>query len=91
MNVVMNEYTFVLLLVGISCLALVAPIIAYFSLKARRAEMELTLKRELAERGMSAAEICAVVESSVGGKSDADLVKVSKPMGLPVRPRGRME
>ncbi len=79
MNMVINEYTFVLILVGIVCLAVVAPIIAYFSIKARRVEMELLLKRELAERGMSAAEICAVVEASADRKTDADLASEQGP------------
>jgi hypothetical protein len=73
MNMVINEYSFVLILVGIVCLAVVVPILVYFSLKARRVESELLLKRELTERGMCAADICAVVEASAGRKTDADL------------------
>lgn len=49
-------------------LAVSGPFLVYYWFKGRRAEMEIELKRELAQRGMSAAEICAVIEA--GNKGD---------------------
>jgi hypothetical protein len=48
------------------------PFLAHYWYKARRAEMELSLKQAMVERGMTAAEICAVIEAGEGGKPDGD-------------------
>jgi hypothetical protein len=57
-----------------TCLVVVGvcgPLVAHAWLKHRRAELEIELKRELVERGMSAAEICAVIEASAYSRSEA--------------------
>ena len=50
----------VVLIIG-ACVAL--PFMAHYWYKARRAELTLSLKHAMVERGMSAAEICAVMEA----------------------------
>jgi hypothetical protein len=50
-------------------LAGAAAVVAYFWYKLRREEMLAALKRELAERGMTAEEIRAVIEASPLGAS----------------------
>jgi uncharacterized protein YgbK (DUF1537 family) len=68
----------VLMIIAIA-LAVAGPLTVASWLKARRAELELLLKRELAERGMSAAEICAVVEAGASRKTDADRASEQAP------------
>ncbi len=53
-------------------LSVVVPFLAHYWYKARRAEMELSLKQAMVERGMTAAEIVAVMEAGEGGKPDGD-------------------
>jgi hypothetical protein len=48
--------------------------VAHYWHKVRRAELELSLKQTMVERGMTAEEICAVVESGHSGKPDPELV-----------------
>jgi hypothetical protein len=55
------------LVIGV-CVA--AIFMAHYWYKMRRAEMELSLKHAMVERGMSAAEICAVIEAGASGKRD---------------------
>jgi hypothetical protein len=43
--------------------AISGPFIARYWYKARRAEMELSLKQSMIERGMTAQQICAVIEA----------------------------
>lgn len=59
-----------ILIIGL-CVAI--PFIAHYWYKARRAEMELSLKQAMVERGMSAAEICAVIEAGESGEPDTEL------------------
>jgi hypothetical protein len=49
--------------------AVCGPLTAYIWLRHKRAAAELELKRDLAARGMSSDEICAVVQASAWGKS----------------------
>jgi hypothetical protein len=44
--------------------------VAYFWYKLQRDEMLASLKRELSDRGMSAEEICAVIEAAPHGATD---------------------
>jgi hypothetical protein len=55
------------LVVGLS---VALPIIAHYWYRARRAEMELSLKQAMVERGMSADEICAVIEAGEVARPD---------------------
>jgi hypothetical protein len=57
----------ILLVIGIS---VVIPFIAQYWYKTRRAEMELGLKQAMVERGMSAADICAVIEAGKSGQPE---------------------
>jgi hypothetical protein len=75
MNFFSHQDAYPVLMVVAITLGVASPTIAYYWFKARRVELELTLKRELAERGMSAAEICAVVEAGTNRKTDADLAR----------------
>jgi hypothetical protein len=61
----------VLMVVAIT-IGVVIPFVAHYWYRLRRAEMELSLKQAMVERGMSAAEICAVVEAGESGKSESD-------------------
>jgi hypothetical protein len=63
-------YPVLALLVTGLCVAV--PFIAHYWYKIRSAEMELSLKHAMVERGMSAAEICAVLQAGASGKSDSD-------------------
>jgi hypothetical protein len=47
-----------------------AAVLAYFWYKWRRDEMLATLKRDLSARGLSAEEICAVIEAVPHGSTD---------------------
>jgi hypothetical protein len=53
-------------------LTVAGPLIVYYWYKARRAEMELSLKHAMVERGMSAVEICAVIEPGESRKLESD-------------------
>jgi hypothetical protein len=59
----------VLAFAAVTIPAAVAAIVAYFC-KLRRDEMLASLKRELSDRGMSAEEICAVIEAAPQGSTD---------------------
>ena len=61
-----------MVLLGAIAIGVVIPFIAHYWYKTRRAEMELSLKQAMVERGMSAEEICAVVEAGQGGKPEDD-------------------
>jgi hypothetical protein len=56
----------------VAALGVAVPFIAHYWYKTRRAEMELSLKQAMVERGMTAAEIVAVMEAGKGGKPDGD-------------------
>ncbi len=45
------------------------PFVARYWYKAQRAEMELSLKHAMLERGMTAEQICAVIEAGEGAKA----------------------
>lgn len=47
--------------------------VSHYWYKLRRTEMELGLKQTMIDRGMTAEEICAVVESGPGGKPDPEM------------------
>ncbi|MFL5339645.1 MAG: hypothetical protein ACJ8F7_05700 [Gemmataceae bacterium] len=47
-----------------------AAVVAYFWYKVRRDETVASLKRELSDRGMTAEEICAVIEATPHGSTD---------------------
>jgi len=47
----------------------VVPTVAYYWHKVRKAELEASLKHEMIERGMSAADIKQVLEASQGRKA----------------------
>jgi hypothetical protein len=55
-----------LLIIGAS---IAGPFFARYWYLSRRAEMEATLKQAMIERGMTAQQICAVIESSEGRKT----------------------
>ena len=69
----------VLMIVAMA-LAVAVPFTVAYWFKARHVEMELTLKRNWPSRGMSAAEICAVVEAGAGRKTDADPAREQGPI-----------
>jgi hypothetical protein len=50
-------------------LVTVVPTIAHYWHKTRKAELETSLKQEMLQRGMSAAEIQQVLEASSDGKT----------------------
>ncbi len=50
--------------------AIAGPFMARYWYKAQRAEMELSLKQAMIERGMTAQQICAVMEASGEPKAD---------------------
>ncbi len=58
-----HKDAYVVLALLVAGLAVALPFVAQFWFKARRAEMELSLKQAMVERGMSAGEICAVMEA----------------------------
>jgi hypothetical protein len=53
-------------------IGVVIPFVAHYWYRLRRAEMELSLKQAMVERGMSAAEIWAVIEAGESGKPESD-------------------
>jgi hypothetical protein len=73
--------TVALLIIGA---AISGPFLARYWYKARRAEMELSLKQTMVERGMTAQQICAVMEAGTPPKPEnarpADLHKDLKDM-----------
>jgi hypothetical protein len=46
------------------------PIVAFYWFKTRRVEMELALKQSMIERGMTAEEICAVMNAGVNSRPE---------------------
>jgi hypothetical protein len=62
-----NDGAYVFLTFAALALSAAAAVVAYFWYKLRREEMLAALKRELAERGMAAEDICAVIEASPPG------------------------
>jgi hypothetical protein len=60
-----------LALVGVA-ISIAAIFVARFWFEGKRSEMELALKQSMVERGMNAAEICAVIEARTGGKREID-------------------
>ena len=62
-----NDGAYIFLTFAALALSSAAAVGAYFWYKLRREEMLAVLKRELAERGMAAEEICAVIEASPHG------------------------
>ena len=65
-----DAYTILILAVIGVCIS--GTFIAWFWFKHLRTAMELELKRDLAERGMSAAEIRAVIEAGPSGKPERE-------------------
>jgi hypothetical protein len=59
-----NDGAYIFLTFAALALSAASAVVAYFWYKLRREEMLAILKRELAERGMAAEEICAVIEAS---------------------------
>ena len=62
-----NPGAYIVLTFAALSLPAAAAVVAYFWYKLRREEMLADLKRELAERGMAAEEIRAVIEASPPG------------------------
>ncbi len=67
-----NQQAFALVFFFIVGVAISGPFIAHYWYRTRRAELEAALKRDLLERGMSAAEICAVIEAGECSKPESD-------------------
>ena len=66
-NFLANDGAYVFLTFAALALSAATAVVAYFWYKLRREEMLVALKRELAERGMAAEEIRAVIEASPPG------------------------
>ena len=67
-----HKDAYLVLVFAVVAIGVVIPFIAHYWYKTRRAEMELSLKQTMVERGMSAEEICAVIEAGQGGKNEDD-------------------
>jgi hypothetical protein len=67
-----HKDAYLVLVFAVVAIGVVIPFIAHYWYKTRRAEMELSLKQAMVERGMSAEEICAVIEAGQGGKNEGD-------------------
>jgi hypothetical protein len=65
-----HDEAYVVLILAVIGLCLSTTFITAFWFKHLRSEKELDLKRELAERGMSAEEICAVINAGTHRRSD---------------------
>jgi hypothetical protein len=65
-----NDGAYIALTFAALSIPAAAAIVAYFWYKLRREELLAALKRELAERGMSAEEIRAVIEAAPHGSTD---------------------
>jgi hypothetical protein len=67
-------------IIGLAVVALVVgtaisgPVLASYWYKARRSEMQLTLKHSMVERGMTAEQICAVMDAGEERKPTAERV-----------------
>jgi hypothetical protein len=68
----LNKDAYPVMAVVASGLTVAIIFVAHFWYKLRRAEMELGLKQAMIERGMSAEEICKVIESGHSGKPDPE-------------------
>jgi hypothetical protein len=79
-----NKEAYMVLVFLVVGLCIAAVFAAHYWYKLRRAEMELSLKHAMVERGMSAAEICAVIESGHSGKPDSTEAP-SAAVGVPVK------
>jgi hypothetical protein len=64
----------VLVVIG-ACIA--GPIIARYWYQARRVEMETALKQSMLERGMTAEQICAVIEASEERRNERSQAQAS--------------
>jgi hypothetical protein len=60
------------LTIAFVALCTAAIFVSHFWYKARRAEMELALKQSMVERGMSATDICSVIDAGASGKPDTE-------------------
>jgi hypothetical protein len=67
-----HKDAYLVLVFAVVAIGVVIPFVAHYWYKTRRAEMELSLKQAMVERGMSAEEICAVIEAGQGGKPEGD-------------------
>jgi hypothetical protein len=67
-SLLQNPYVFVL---GILLLTVGVPTIAHYWHQLRRTELDASLKHEMLQRGMSAAEIKMVLEASSGRRGEA--------------------
>jgi hypothetical protein len=65
-------------------LGIVVTVVANLWYKMRRVEMEISLKQAMVERGMSAPEICAVIEAGRREKPELDREERAK-TGFKVR------
>ncbi len=79
-----HKDAYVVLALLVAGLTVALPFVAQFWFKARRAEMELSLKQAMVERGMSAAEICAVMEAGEASRRREE-GEVSRVSGHQVR------
>jgi hypothetical protein len=80
-NFFANDGAYVFLTFAALSIPAAAASVAYFWYKSRRDEILASLKRELSDRGMSADEICAVIEAAPHGSTDVakDLVALKGP------------
>jgi hypothetical protein len=67
-----NREAYPVLMMMVIGICVAGPFVAKYWYKARRSEMELGLKQAMVERGMSAAEICSVIEAGEGSKADEE-------------------
>jgi hypothetical protein len=67
-----NDGAYLFLIFAAVSIPAAAAIVAYHWFNLRRDEMLISLKRALSERGMSADEICAVIEAAPHGSTDVD-------------------
>jgi hypothetical protein len=68
----LHKDAYAVLVFAVLALGVVIPFIAHYWYHLRRAEAEVALKQAMVERGMSAEEICAVIEAGHGGKPEGD-------------------
>jgi hypothetical protein len=65
-----NDGAYIVLTFAALSIPAAAASVAYFWYKLRRDEMLASLKAELSARGMSAEEICAVIQAAPHGSTD---------------------
>jgi hypothetical protein len=65
-----KDGAYVVLAFAAVSIPMAAAAVGYFWYKLRRDEMLTSLKRDLSDRGMTAEEICAVIEAAPHGSTD---------------------